>query len=66
MCQAIGLVAAQAGCSVGAALARLHARAAQKHESLERLARDVLEQRVRFDDPKPCCDAESSTRDLQL
>ena len=36
--------------------------ARQKHESLERLARDVLEDRVRFDDLAARSDPESRTR----
>jgi hypothetical protein len=49
-CQATGLVAAQAQCSVGEALARLRARAAAAGKSVEALAVDVLNRRVRFDE----------------
>ena len=49
-CQAAGLVAAQRNCSVSTALATLRAQAQAMGQNLDKLAREVLESRVRFDD----------------
>jgi AmiR/NasT family two-component response regulator len=47
--QATGMVAAQVGCGIDEALARLKIRANTKRESLEDTALDVLDGEVRFD-----------------
>jgi hypothetical protein len=49
-CQATGLIAAQAQCSISKALAILRTRAANSGESVEALARKVLAGVVKFDD----------------
>jgi len=49
--QAIGMVAAQAECSVGTALALIIEHAAPCGCTVEQMARAVVERRVRFDGP---------------
>jgi AmiR/NasT family two-component response regulator len=46
--QATGMVAAQAGCSVGEALVRLQRRAKTMGQTLDELALDVLDGHIRF------------------
>jgi AmiR/NasT family two-component response regulator len=48
--QATGMVAAQVGCDIDEALARLRIRATATGRTLEDMALDVLDREVRFDD----------------
>ncbi len=48
--QAMGMIAAQVGCDVDEALARLKIRAEAMGQSLEHTALDVLDCVIRFDD----------------
>lgn len=48
--QATGMVAAQVGCGIDEALARLKIRANSKGQVLEETALDVLDGEVRFDE----------------
>jgi hypothetical protein len=48
--QAVGMVAAQVGCDVDEALARLKIRADAMGQTLEHTALDVLDRVIRFDE----------------